>query len=793
MKTILSAVIGAMLALSAVEAGAQAKAAERKIDLVIEQQSLADALNDWAKQTGLQLVSPSSEMMNTQLAPRIKGAYTPQRALEELLKGTALTYEWVSDRAVAIREKSPVVPAALQTSGARERVDGSRLQLANLAAQDERSRGAGEARAQGGGSGGPETEAKLEELEEIVVTGTHIQGLQNRTAPVVTIDREAIERTGYSSTQELIRSIPQNFAGGQNGASDDGGFGIASRSGTNITSANGVNLRGLGNSSTLVLLNGHRMAPSAYGSVVDISLIPLAAIERVELLTHGASALYGSDAVGGVVNIITRSDYEGADTSVRYGSAEDSARSERDISQILGAKWTSGNVVASAQYQSQDVLRSVDRDFTAALPPPTDILPETETFGIAINGRQDISQGLRLYGDALFSKREVKRSSNEFDFLRHSVADSKGLSAAGGIQYGISEAWSLNVGLQYSDQRADYRQRFVDDRATDDVRFKDQAVDAVLNGKVLATQAGPVSVALGGTYRKQDLDQDSLLQGGGMIDREVMRRDVSSGFAELYIPIVGASNELPLAKSLALSAALRYDDYSDFGSTTNPRVGVQWSPTSQLGLRASYSESFRAPNGGELLTVGNRLLFIFPVADPAGGQDPIPALVQVGSKDDIGPERARMIEFGVDYTPEFAPGLTLNADYYRIRYIDRIVLLSFEANALSRPEVYGSLISPIGSDADAQAFIDTAIADGFQYFDLFGTGATNVRNVIDIRQQNAAHVEQSGIDVRAAYRTAFQSGAFSTSITASHINEIDTAFARGAVAADFVEIGRAHV
>src|SRR5689334_11238266 len=118
MKTILSAAAAALLVLCAVNAGAQAKASEKKVDLAIKQQGLADALNDWAQQTGLQFVSPSSEMMNLTLAPRIEGEYTAQRALEELLKGTSLTYEWVSERAVAIREEPRIVPAVLRKTSA---------------------------------------------------------------------------------------------------------------------------------------------------------------------------------------------------------------------------------------------------------------------------------------------------------------------------------------------------------------------------------------------------------------------------------------------------------------------------------------------------------------------------------------------------------------------------------------------------------------------------------------------------------------------------------------------------
>ena len=128
------------------------------------------------------------------------------------------------------------------------------------------------------------------------MTGSHIRGAKNHSSPMITVDRQDIERSGYGTTQQLIRSLTQSVnsvsdttVGSVNGGLDDGeGYDGA-----------GLNLRGLGGDSTLVLLNGRRLAAAGRGSFVDVSLIPLSAIERVELLTDGASAIYGSDAVGG--------------------------------------------------------------------------------------------------------------------------------------------------------------------------------------------------------------------------------------------------------------------------------------------------------------------------------------------------------------------------------------------------------------------------------------------------------------------------------------------------------------
>src|SRR6185437_6090175 len=115
---------------------------------------------------------------------------------------------------------------------------------------------------------------------------------------------------------------------------------------TNKVDATGVNLRGLGNDATLVLINGHRVAPgNTEGNFVDLSMIPLYAVERVEVVTDGASAIYGSDAVGGVVNIILGRNLDGAETRVRYGSVTNGSTTEREVGQTVGHGWDTGSAL----------------------------------------------------------------------------------------------------------------------------------------------------------------------------------------------------------------------------------------------------------------------------------------------------------------------------------------------------------------------------------------------------------------------------------------------------------------
>ena len=197
------------------------------------------------------------------------------------------------------------------------------------------------------------------ELDEIVVTGSLIRGVADGPSPVVTVTRDQMDRNGRATVAQLLASLPQNFGGTANEAALGNG---ADRSGTNSTYANGVNLRGLGSDATLVLINGRRLAGTgAKGDFVDVSTIPTAAVERVDILLDGASALYGADAVGGVINIILRDDYDGAETRVRIGNTSDGASGEYQVAQVLGRRWASGSAMLTYEYYDREALAGSER------------------------------------------------------------------------------------------------------------------------------------------------------------------------------------------------------------------------------------------------------------------------------------------------------------------------------------------------------------------------------------------------------------------------------------------------
>ena len=751
-------------------------------------QSLARSLKEIGTATNTDVGFSASQVAGL-LAPPLKANLSVDDALTRVLVGTGLRPKHLDDHTIVI---SPAEASKMSESRGRlsdslpflKAVDSSsQLMLAQTDTSVPREGTSSDSNANPG---------PADQLQEVIVTGTHIRGIDNKTNPVIVIDRDQIERSGYSSTQDLFRSLPQNFTSGD--ASEDGIFSGNANAGRNTDFASGVNLRGLGVSSTLVLLNGHRLAPSAFGSVVDISLIPLSAIDRVEILTDGSSAIYGSDAVGGVVNIILKKDYQGADTTARFGSVTDGSRREELLAQTLGTTWTSGNVVATLQYQQQSALPASDRVFATALPSPNDLLPENHTYGATLNGRQTLADGLELYGDVLLSKRDFIRDTSVFEgpassgviFGMHIDGAAQTVDITPGLRYQISDRWSVELNGLYGRQKTtDFQVSGVPSTPltydSDNNQFTEKSVDLIVNGRVPALRAGDIGLATGLSYRTEDLNAIDVQTPGDILTPTTEHRHITAGFAELYVPIVSRENHVPMLEALEFSAAVRRDDYSDFGSSTNPRIGLHWEALKGISFRASYGKSFRAPNAVEEASEGPlfQTIVSFPpiLASPTGGL--ASALLLEGSKA-LTAERARTEDFSIEYKPTNIEGLIFNAGYYDVRYTNRIVTPNFSFDALIEPNVYGSLVTPVPSDAAAQAIIDAAVAAGSQYINFSGTGAAGIRYVIDFRQQNASVVYLCGFDITSRYTRPIASHTLIAQLNISFIDKIDSQLFPGA-------------
>lgn len=222
-------------------------------------------------------------------------------------------------------------------------------------------------------------------LEKVVVTGSMIKRIANEGAlPMETITRLDMDQQGIASAEQLISQININGNGLDNLASNADVVAGAQRGNNGATSAN---LRGQGSNATLVLLNGRRVASHGLnGGVVDLNSIPFPAIERVEILKDGASAIYGTDAVGGVINFITRTDFRGVRANASNDITQEGGGRINRYSVVGGwgdlnqDKW---NLMASLALSDHKVLRGDQRDFINTFQPDRGISPDTRGTPIA--------------------------------------------------------------------------------------------------------------------------------------------------------------------------------------------------------------------------------------------------------------------------------------------------------------------------------------------------------------------------------------------------------------------------
>jgi iron complex outermembrane receptor protein len=208
------------------------------------------------------------------------------------------------------------------------------------------------AKAQAQSAPAPKTDNS--ELTEVVVTGSRIHGSDPVGSNVIGMDRDDIDSAAGLTVDRMVKELPQvlDLGVSESSRGQAGGAG-------NIVFGNTINLRGLGPYATLILVDGHRTISNSRS--VDPSIIPALGLQRVEILADGSSAVYGSDAVAGVVNLIPRRNLDGIDTSLRYGTADSFHEYQAGIAG--GKVWNSGQVMVAYEHSYRSALNGDDRDF----------------------------------------------------------------------------------------------------------------------------------------------------------------------------------------------------------------------------------------------------------------------------------------------------------------------------------------------------------------------------------------------------------------------------------------------
>ncbi len=372
-KHLLSGVVITASLLAAATAYGETIRNQDKYNLNITSQRTDKALLKLAQDAGIRIIFPSSKVKTSQ-SPGIKGEVTIDQALEQMLLDTNLFYEETSKGLIVIKEKQDILADKIsfnQSGGDQvaylaayeelETQHGSYLQLA--AAQQEAIQQSADS----------SNNDSSNETDTIIVVGSQIKGASVTEAlPVSVLGRAEIEATGATDGAEFFRTLPaagavsfgasntRAITGGVNGSRGD---------------VSSINLRSLGTGNTLVLLNGRRLVnhpgfqtdpPGLVPTVtVNMNTIPVMGIERVEVLSDGASAIYGTDAVAGVINNVLRTDFTGLETSIRYGSATNSRLRDITYNVLGGFDFADGkgNLSFSVNRVDRKGMLTSDRDF----------------------------------------------------------------------------------------------------------------------------------------------------------------------------------------------------------------------------------------------------------------------------------------------------------------------------------------------------------------------------------------------------------------------------------------------
>lgn len=789
----LTAIAAACLALVGMAIASDADAAIRRTT-AIPAQGLAPALETLASERGFQILYVTSVVRDLRTDGAV-GELTLDEALTSLLAGTGLRFEYIDERTVTVLSSSSV-PSANSTDSTRVETEKAGEALPASPAREEPvpAGGSGSTRPKGptGSQPGPassrpplppvENEGS-EVLSEVVVTGTHIRGLRNLTAPLIVMDREFIDSTGFTTTVQLIESLPQNFALVNQSATG----GDLSGNSYSPVQGSSINLRGVGEGTTLTLINGRRLPLGYDGSAVNIVALPLSAVERVEVLTDGASAIYGSDAVGGVVNFILRQDFDGAETRLTGGMAADV--DELRVSQIFGTDWKSGNLVISGEYFERDMLLATDRDFgTGASTAIGSLLPSEKNLGFTLFGRQDLTDNLQLFVDALYTDRDSEnRALQTPTSSRTDYVDNTQLSATIGLAREFARGWRAEISGGYGEDDAaidffDTSPSAFVASGSIPVDFELRGAELKADGPLIAIPGGDVRLAIGAQWREESQLSSNVFRDAagvpffeGNFSRE---REVDSLYAEASVPLFGTGNARPAMQRLDLSLAVRYDDYSDFGSSTDPRVGLAWQPTQSLTLRGSWGTSYLAPKMRDFDVAFNSALAVDDFADANGLH-----LLQVNgnSPETLGPQEAENFTLGLDWAPESLPGARFTVNYHDIRYknrVDSIGAVSY-FTIVSDPSAYEGVVIFDPTEAQVLEYIGYGEAGGFPFLPLNSDFTFNpdfdpadVDLIVDARRQNIGVVSTRGIDVSASYDFDALGGQMRVGLDASWMDEL---------------------
>ncbi|MEJ5978262.1 TonB-dependent receptor [Novosphingobium sp. PS1R-30] len=719
--------------------------------------------------------------------------------------------------------------------------------------------------------------------EGIVVTGSRVRGEAPVGSTVTVLGTQDLAASGRVTIDRALKELPLVFDLGvsENSRGQSGGSG-------NITYGNSINLRGIGPNATLILIDGHRVTNNSRST--DPSVLPTLGVERVEIVADGASAIYGSDAVAGVVNLIPRRSLDGVEAFARAGISGDGDYHEYSMGAAIGKKFERGQVMIAYEHVEKSSLNGRDRSFfrsnqtssggndysvlrcapgtiratqggvttnyaipAGGLTSPGQLVAGTSNRCDDLQGQDlaprqkydsvngtftyDLTDWLTVFADGFYSKRVFERQpaainasltvpqTNAF-FVR--PAGFTGTSYALDYNFirdvapntsrGYGESWQITPGVRIKLPHDWQFEALIGKGKTSDnsssfLGINNAALNAALassnpataldpyglgrtqasviagifnqisinptighftgyearvNGALFDLPGGTVKLAAG--YEGQEFTVDLGIARGGPttpVTYTYRSRRVDSGYAEVLIPIFGPENATTGFQKLELNAAVRYDRYSDVGSTTNPKFGVSWVPFDGVKLRGSYGTSFRAPTLPQIYGNSNQL-FVQSYQNPAGGA-PIVGVAQSGGNLNLSPETATTWSVGIDLEP--VRNLKLSATYFSVDYKNQVIALLSDLAVLTRLSQYAGT-GLIVQGAGAAPIVNGLVAGGMA---VSGALPNPITLFVDGRSQNLGRSITRGIDFTANYTIPTDSaGTFNLNVSGTYLTDYKT-------------------
>lgn len=719
--------------------------------------------------------------------------------------------------------------------------------------------------------------APPEDKSEIVVTGTFIRGVAPAGTQTITVTPQDIQEAGGITVQDVLAKVPQlSFFNRQPTSGND--MGVGQRQQPQQPQIHGL--------PTLVLLDGRRIASAGAGgggaaTSIDPSIIPTGVLGGIEIVPDGGSAIYGSDAVGGVINMTTLKRFDGVKANGTVSFADDYKAYLGNIT--AGKDWSTGSVYASYSYNKANALLGSDRPFIEQNPriitctPATvtanaggggaavqynytavdangrptgylvgpsrcsryaneSILPAQEMHSVFAGLSQELNSTLSIDVRAFYSTRKTE-SFNAFALVGNANIPSTnpfyvatpaqaGNTRTQRVDFSLAPAVGPNLptttkldtwgvsGELSANLFGDFQARLLGNYNISSFRaFAYEGLDTVLLAQAIAridpaTAFNPYSpgatpgstlvaqqIANRPTRSRGEVEQaqgrlvadgtlfqiggnDVKIAAGGEVLHETFSafsrtvnylgvnttpdsrfkgsRTVLSAFGELEVPLISPGNDGPIHE-LRFSAAARYDHYSDFGDTFNPRFAASLSPVEWLTFRGTYGKSFVAPSLPQLFTpltvTQTNTPFVLP-QDAIGSN----ILIVGGGNPNLKPQKSRAWTLGLDLKAPFAEGLRAGITYYNVNFKNRLANAPFTSVATFYTPTYASfyILNPtlqqvtdfVGAPASFSGL--TGCPTLAEVYNANSTtclgGSRNPRYVVSSRAGNISATKTEGLD-----------------------------------------------